>query len=254
MKKSFIFYSNWAEMIAELPDDVAGKLVKMICVYTLTGNTIKTDSTVTAIFKSIKPLLDRDTEKYQKKVERIAELNKKRQETKSDRNHSDISTKSERNRDEIVTKSERNRDEIVGDNVNVNVNDNVNVLSKDNNIYIVGKPDYTPDIKSIIDYLNQKTQSNFKAKTEATKKSIIARLKEGYTVEDFKRVIDAKVKDWSDDPDMREYLRPQTLFRPSNFESYLNEANRPAVKSKNSFRNFDQREYTEEELEKLISN
>lgn len=243
MKKSFIFYSNWAEMIAELPDEVAGKLVKMICVYTLTGNTIKTDSTVSAIFKSIKPLLDRDTEKYQKKVDRIAELNRKRQ-----------GTKSTRNRDEIVTKSTRNRDEIAGVNVNDNVNDNVNVLSKDNNIHIVGKPDYSPEIKSIIDYLNQKTQSNFKAKTEATKKSIIARLKEGYTVEDFKRVIDAKVKDWSDDPDMREYLRPQTLFRPSNFEAYLNEANRPTVKSKNSFKNFDQRTYTDEELEKLISN
>lgn len=243
MKKSFIFYSNWAEMIAELPDEVAGKLVKMICVYTLTGNTIKTDSTVSAIFKSIKPLLDRDTEKYQKKVDRIAELNRKRQETKSTRN-----------RDEIVTKSTRNRDEIAGVNVNDNVNVNVNVLSKDNNINIVGKPDYSPEIKSIVDYLNQKTQSNFKTNTEATKKSIIARIKEGYTVEDFKRVIDAKVKDWADVPEMREYLRPQTLFRPSNFEAYLNEANRPTVKSKNSFKNFEQRTYTDEELEKLISN
>ena len=245
MKKSFIFYSNWAEMIAELPDEVAGKLVKMICVYTLTGNTIKTDSTVSAIFKSIKPMLDRDTEKYQKKVERIAELNKKRQAEKSE-------TKSSRNRHEVDTKSIRNRDEIAGVNVNDNVN--VNVLSKDNNIYIVGKPDFTSEIKQIIDYLNQKTNSNFKAKTEATKKSIIARLKEGYTVEDFFRVIDAKVKDWSDDPEMREYLRPQTLFRPSNFEAYLNEANRPQVKSKNAFKNFKQNEYSQDEYDKLISN
>ena len=251
MKKSFIFYSNWAEMIAELPDDVAGKLVKMICVYTLTGNTIKTDSTVTAIFKSIKPMLDMDTEKYQKKVERIAELNKKRQEEKV---QNETDTKSKRNRDENVTKSKRNRDEIAGVNVNDNVNDNVNVLSKDNNIYIVGKPDFMSEIKQIIDYLNQKTQSNFKTNTEATKKSIIARLKEGYTVEDFKRVIDAKVKDWADNAEMREYLRPQTLFRPSNFESYLNEANRPQVKSKNAFKNFPQNEYTADEYEKLISN
>ena len=135
-------------------------------------------------------------------------------------------------------------------NVNVNVNDNVN----DKDIYIVGKPDFMSEIKQIIDYLNQKTQSNFKPNTEATKKSIIARLKEGYTVEDFKRVIDAKVKDWADNPEMREYLRPQTLFRPSNFESYLNEANRPQVKSKNAFKNFKQNEYTADEYEKLISN
>ena len=135
-------------------------------------------------------------------------------------------------------------------NVNVNVNDNVN----DKDIYIVGKPDFMSEIKQIIDYLNQKTQSNFKPNTEATKKSITARLKEGYTVEDFKRVIDAKVKDWADNSEMREYLRPQTLFRPSNFESYLNEANRPQVKSKNAFKNFKQNEYTADEYEKLISN
>ena len=52
---------------------------------------------------------------------------------------------------------------------------------------------------------------------------IKARLDEGYTVDDFKTVIDKKVKAWKDDPKMSAYLRPETLFRPSHFESYLNE-------------------------------
>lgn len=246
MKKSFIFYQNWAAMIAELPREVAGELIQTICVYELTGEIKESDSTVAAIFKSIQPMLDRDREKYQKKVERINELNAKR-------NRADNETKSERNRDEVVTKSTRNRDEIAGVNVNDNVN--VNILSKDNNINIVGKPDFESEIKQIVDYLNAKSQSNFKPKTDTTRKSIIARLKEGYTVDDFKRVIDSKVKDWSDSS-MREYLRPQTLFRPANFEAYLNEANRPEVKkTKKSFDDYPQNTYDFAELErKLIKN
>lgn len=221
-------------MISKLPDEVAGQLIKMICGYAIGGEIIETDPTVSAIFESIRPMLDLDDEKYKKKVERINELNAKRK------------------RDEIVTKSSRNRHEVACVNDNVNVN--VNVLSKDN-IYNVGKPDFESDIKQIVDYLNDKSQSNFKPKTDSTRKSIIARLKEGYTVEDFKRVIDSKVKDWSDSS-MREYLRPQTLFRPANFEAYLNEANRPDKKGKkNDFASFPQNTYDFAELErKLIKN
>ena len=243
MKKSFIFYGNWAAMIAKLPDEVAGQLVKMICRYAISGEVVEAEPTVSAIFESIRPMLDRDHEKYVKKVERINELNAKR-------SQNDIKTKSERNRDEVVTISKRSRDDIAGVNVNDNVN--VNVLSKDNKKNNVGKPDtFDRDIKEIVDYLNQKTQSNFKAKTEETRKSIRARLKEGYTVEDFKRVIDAKSNDWADSERMREYLRPSTLFRPANFEAYLNEANRPKVKK----HGFDQNDYDFDELErKLMQN
>ena len=45
---------------------------------------------------------------------------------------------------------------------------------------------------------------------------------EGYTLEDFKRVIDIKAKQWKKDPEKRKWLRPTTLFG-DNFESYLNE-------------------------------
>ena len=244
MKKSFIFYGNWAAMIEKLPDEVAGQLVKVMCGYAIRGEVVEAEPTVSAIFESIRPMLDRDHEKYIKKVERINELNAKRQ--------NDIKTKSERNRDEIVTKSTRSRDDIVGVNVNDNVNDNVNVLSKDNIKEHVGKPDtFDHDLKELVDYLNQKTQSNFKPKTEETRKSIKARLKEGYTVDDFKRVIDSKSSDWSDSERMREYLRPSTLFRPSNFEAYLNEANRPKVKK----HGFAQNDYDFDELErKLMQN
>ena len=73
-------------------------------------------------------------------------------------------------------------------------------------------------------YLNEKTGKNFKVTTDDTIKKINARLADGYTEDEFKRVIDIKVKEWVRDPKMSKYLCPETLFRPSRFEKYLNES------------------------------
>lgn len=79
--------------------------------------------------------------------------------------------------------------------------------------------------KRIINYLNELTRSNFKSTTKATKSKINARLREGFTEDDFLKVIKFKVKQWEDNPAMCGYLRPDTLFG-TKFEGYLNEANR----------------------------
>ena len=78
-------------------------------------------------------------------------------------------------------------------------------------------------VPQIINYLNEKTGKKFSPKPEGTIRLITGRLKEGRTLDDFKRVIDVKTAKWGGDPKMDDYLRPDTLFRPSNFESYLNE-------------------------------
>lgn len=76
----------------------------------------------------------------------------------------------------------------------------------------------------VIDYLNRKASTNYRATTKNTQSFINARVREGYTVEDFKKVIDSKSKDWLN-TDFEKYLRPATLFG-AKFESYLNEANK----------------------------
>ena len=87
------------------------------------------------------------------------------------------------------------------------------------------------DTLAIIEYLNVKASKSFKATTSATKKFINGRLAEGHTVEDFKRVIDIKVSQWLNNPDMNSYLRPSTLFSPTNFENYLNENTSPRTQT-----------------------
>ncbi len=76
--------------------------------------------------------------------------------------------------------------------------------------------------KEIISYLNQQLKSTYRHTTPKTRDLINARYKEGFTLEDFKTVIDKKIKHWGINPDMIKYLRPETLFG-TKFESYLNE-------------------------------
>ena len=76
--------------------------------------------------------------------------------------------------------------------------------------------------KNVVEYLNGATGKSFKHTTKSTQSKIKARVKEGFTYEDFKRVIDTKVEEWGQDSRMVQYLRPDTLFSPK-FESYLNQ-------------------------------
>ena len=110
----------------------------------------------------------------------------------------------------------------------------------------------------VVDYLNLKSGKNFKHGIERTRRLIDGRLKEGFSAEDFKAVIDKKCAQWRGDPDREKYLRPETLFGVK-FEGYLNEkptaekdrgTERP--KSANSFVKYSQRSYDYERLERLM--
>lgn len=81
--------------------------------------------------------------------------------------------------------------------------------------------DLTSVSKCVIDRLNEKAGTHYKATSKATKKFISARLKDGYTQEDMLAVVDAKVKEWGSDSVMCKYLRPETLFNATKFESYI---------------------------------
>lgn len=74
----------------------------------------------------------------------------------------------------------------------------------------------------IVNYLNDATSKNYRSSTGKTKSLIKARFKEGFTVDDFKKVIEIKCNEWLSDSSMNKFLRPETLFG-TKFESYLNQ-------------------------------
>jgi uncharacterized phage protein (TIGR02220 family) len=77
---------------------------------------------------------------------------------------------------------------------------------------------------SVVAHLNATAGTNFKESSKATQRLIDSRIKEKFTEADFKSVIDKKVAEWKGNPNMEQYLRPNTLFS-TKFESYLNQKN-----------------------------
>lgn len=76
------------------------------------------------------------------------------------------------------------------------------------------------DAVEVLLYLNKVTGQNFKKTTQSHLSAINARLKDGATVGDCKTVIEFKFNQWKG-TDQIQYMRPSTLFRPSNFDGYL---------------------------------
>jgi uncharacterized phage protein (TIGR02220 family) len=117
--------------------------------------------------------------------------------------------------------------------------DKISVLTADTLNKSITDPESSSEIPStiknkkipsaeIIDYLNLKTQSSYRAGPKKTRELIHARWIEGYTLEDFKQVIDIKTLEWMNDPYWSRFLRPETLFG-SKFESYLNQKSRTKI-------------------------
>jgi len=78
-----------------------------------------------------------------------------------------------------------------------------------------------PPYSEIIDYLNSKAGTAYRWQGKATQSHINARFAEGYTLDDFKKVIDIKSAEWKGGT-WEKYLRPETLFG-NKFEGYLNQ-------------------------------
>lgn len=85
---------------------------------------------------------------------------------------------------------------------------------------IPANPDIKPMVERIIKRFNEVCNTRFRY-CQKTHSMINARLKDGFTEEDFYKVIEEKCNDWNNDSQMRQYLRPTTLFRPTKFPEYL---------------------------------
>ena len=83
------------------------------------------------------------------------------------------------------------------------------------------KINLTAKTKEILEYLNSKLNTNYKSTSKKTQSLVRARLNDGYSINDFEKVIDTKCDEWLN-TSMSKYLRPETLFS-NKFESYLNQ-------------------------------
>lgn len=78
-----------------------------------------------------------------------------------------------------------------------------------------------PPYEEIVEHLNARAGTKHLHTGQATRMLIRTLWLQGYSLEQFKLVIDTRCKAWKNDAKTREWLRPKTLFEPSKFESYL---------------------------------
>lgn len=95
-------------------------------------------------------------------------------------------------------------------------------IDKEIEIITLEKSEAHIPYKEIVDYLNTLAGTNYRTSGKKTRELIKARINEGFTLDDFKIVIDKKCREWLPDNKMKIYLRPETLFG-TKFESYLNQ-------------------------------
>ncbi len=199
----FTIYKEYYELITLLSEKEQQELLLAITKY---------------MFEDIEPSLNDKQQKIFNNLKRPLDKSKNNSKnaTKKKQDENEKETKQKRNENEKETKEHTHQDV----NVNVIVNDNVNVKNIPLEV-----------IKDIIDYLNMKSNSSYKYSTEKTKSLIKARINDGFTLEDFKKVIDNKCDEWIG-TDFEKFLRPETLFS-NKFESYLNQKTSTKPMSKN---------------------
>jgi uncharacterized phage protein (TIGR02220 family) len=201
-KNSFIFYCDWKKTFKVLPDKKAGQLIKHLLDYVTDENPETDDLLITAVFENIKSTLKRDLIKYRqfiKKQQHNGSLGGRPKNPKEPKEPKPFS--------ENPSKPKKAD--------SVSVNDTV--------------------INNTIDHLNDVCNTSYKPTTSETVRLIGGRVGDGYVLNDFKKVIDCMAEKWLDDDEMSQYLRPSTLFRPSKFEGYLQQANRASNSKKHPF-------------------
>ena len=229
MRDSISIYRTQADAIRKLAPEDFKEVMLAIFDYGMDGKQPECTGTPLVVFQLIKPLIDKNNTNYENAKKRI-----------------------QANQERTVSESQANQERTVSETQSkckmLNVKSKMLNNKKD---ILSGKPDSAPayPYREVVEYLNSKIGTSYKASGRDTRKHIKARFDEGYTLEDFQKVIDNKVSEWGKDPDMVKYLRPATLFG-TKFESYLNQKTVSGGDRKNQFNRFHQREYDFESLEK----
>jgi uncharacterized phage protein (TIGR02220 family) len=81
-----------------------------------------------------------------------------------------------------------------------------------------------PAVACVVARINELAGTAYKPDSKIIHSGLVPRLKAGATEAECLAVVDNQWHEWRDKPDMRQYFNPETLFRESKFEKYLNAA------------------------------
>lgn len=219
---SFTIYREYYDLITLLNDEEQAKVLLAITKFMFEDKEMDLTEREKKVFVNLKRPLNKSKEQSKRRTKQKPNENQKETELKPN--------------------DEPNKN--TSNDVYVNVHDNVNVNILENKGYGEKKP-----FKEIIDYLNQKANTNFKYTSKLSQIKINARLNEGYCLDDFIVVIDKKCDEWKG-TEFEQYLCPETLFG-TKFEKYLNQKPKQKLKPDWIESSIQEEKATDEEIKKL---
>ena len=268
-KQSYVMYKDWNALFTSLSKEDAGELIQAISMYQSGVKEVNiSNCALNAIFEMFKSRFEKDDKKYQDTCDNRANAGSKGGQAKSNNAKQSVANLANDNfakqsvanlaNDNFAKQSvanladkdkehDKDIDKDLKENIYSRAGSTACVESDTESVQDESKEEPRPEqakkpqkakeskadkeAGEVIDYLNIRTSSSYRATTEANIKPIRARLNDGFTVEDCKKVIDTKSGQWLNNPDMVKYLRPATLFSPSKFEGYLNECKgKPSIR------------------------
>ena len=199
-QKGFIVYGNHEEILDRLTDEEAGKLLKAMTKYFNHGTEPKFDGALEFVWIPIRQQMDANAEKYEAKCQKNKEsIQRYWNKVKGDTNE-----------------YERIRTNTNATNIDIDMGINKNI---EVDVNVESVPDAGLLSFDLIQYLNEKTGSDYKADLSNAKR-VQSLLDAGYSPDQLRTVIDKKCDEWMTDEKMRPYLRPSTLFG-DKFGEYL---------------------------------
>jgi len=216
-KKSFIAYSDWQGMFNALPDEVAGKLIKHIFSYVNDENPSSDDFIINALFEQVKATLKRDLFKWDNERKQRSNAGKKSAELRSTKFNERSTEVNERSTE--VNGRQRNS------------TDSVSVSDSDKNKNIPDKSDIINWVE-LLKFFNTETKKNCKVIPTKAKVAFTARLKEGYSKQDFAKAIKNCASDeyHINNP---KYLTLEFISRADKLDMYLNVGSKPKTATNN---------------------
>lgn len=220
-RDGFVFYRSFYEAVQDIEDEHTRLLaLEAIINYGVLGEELPLPKGMASIvFKLVKPQLEANNERYLNGLKGGAPTGN--QNARKQPKQPMVDFEKQLKQPMVDLEEQPKQPTVVFENNQKQPKEKDKEKDKDKDINkLSGKPD---DVAEIIDYLNEVCGTHYKPNTPETVRLIRARLKEGFSVEDFNRVIDTMYAKWGSNGDMARYLRPQTLFG-TKFESYLNMA------------------------------
>lgn len=220
---SFVMRDSWMDILYRMPNEEAGEMIKAIAAHRRGEEIGDLDNPVLgAVVEMICDEIDRMCEEYEDQIAKKREAGRKGGISKSKQSQAVLS--SAKQSQAVPADAKHNVYDSVYESDSEYVSDYESESDTPNGVDLCAKahcPENGTPTEEIIEYLNQRAGTHYRPNTGKTKTLIGARMREGFTVDDFYTVIDKKCSEWLGTV-QEKYLRPETLFG-TKFEGYLNQ-------------------------------